>query len=154
MHFVLESVFLFLYEGTNNYWQQYSNEHGSRVGGLWAKYCLDWKDRLQKRGIEFHTICVPNKATCLPEYYPLALSRNITPALSAFQENSNEEVLTFYPQIRTDIAKDFYYRKLDTHLTEYGNLQLVSLLMSRLGLICPGELTDQVNFFQSKTLVI
>lgn len=129
----------FLYSGSNSYYEQYSDSHGWELGRRWAE--LDVQRRaFIGSNVTMQTIYVPNKASCLPDLYPLLLKQVPTPTFSRMRNLiKNDHAVIFCdalieaskPELRHDGSP---WRLVDTHWSEFGCLLTVNEILCRLGL--------------------
>jgi len=141
---------LFLYMGSNAYYKNYISNDLENNGIDWAELSIQRHCRLGVN-TKIISLFVPNKASCMPDLYPLPLNvsptyiwqnlKNILPSRSDFIfsdrlfENSNISNRT----------KNGSWRLVDSHWSEFGCLSVVNEILSRLGL---DEIKCEVELIQ------
>lgn len=125
--------FAFLFGGANAYYDGYFADGRDCAAG-WLAYCEQAERRLARMGVTFHLIVVPNKATLLPQHYPLDLGRDITDPLARLVAARPSWLMSLLDDFRADPARDAIFRRNDSHLTSYGNIVLSEAILKRLGL--------------------
>ena len=127
---------LYLYSGSNNYYSSYLEGEGdSRAGAIrWSKAIDAYCSYANDYNSRFLAIVIPNKATILSKNYPLAIPQQITPRLASLLEGRNHVILCPYAEMSTFPYADSVYRKLDSHLTEIGNLYIARKILGALGI--------------------
>lgn len=115
---------LYLYNGTNNYHDAYFEEYeiAHELANNWAGSIESYRNLLKKSSATFVFTVIPNKASMLPEHYPLGLDGLITPRLSILRDYLAEKLYCPLEDLQGSLHKASIFRKFDTHLTEYGNL--------------------------------
>ena len=128
-----ESGFLFLLNGSNNYYEAYNQciDDANYQARSWISYASTLSNYCEKIGSKFILSIVPNKATILNEYYPLPLKYGITPRL---QHICSENAA--YIHVPIDLMKSHFpeqwFRRNDTHFTYFGNINYVNSLLRSL----------------------
>lgn len=129
------SDFMFLLRGSNAYYESYNQtqSHAAAQAGEWLSY-LDRANRAcQERGASFLFYVVPNKASVLPDLYPLPLGEGITPRLAALRRSLAVPNLIPLDSFRDNPGRLALFRRNDTHLTEFGNVTSVRQIVELLG---------------------
>lgn len=120
----------FIYEGGNNYYNSYLDKSLYGIGEMWANLIEDRSRKLKLLSIPFLQLIVPNKATLMPDRYPLNLDHGITIPLRALIEaNSCKNFLSPVDEMRNSHVVDCLFRRNDSHLTLAGNSYLVDLIL-------------------------
>lgn len=138
---------LFLYSGSNNYYEQYTSSQLINKGVEWAELTAERHHRLSTN-TSVISLFVPNKASCMPDLYPLPLNntptsiwQNLKTCLSSgsefifsnnlVAESSSVNRLSYNP-----------WRLVDSHWSGFGCLATVNEVLIRLGL---KEITYEVE---------
>jgi hypothetical protein len=130
---------LYLFSGSNNYYQQYSNELSDSNGVKWAELTRDRHEQLSKN-TQVISIFIPNKASCIPDLYPLPLDIVPTKAWSDLKTclNNDSGVLFCKDLIKNSLPKNRKamnsWRLVDSHWSEFGCVQTANEILVRLGL--------------------
>ena len=130
---------LFLYSGTNNYYDQYIGLASENQGTKWAE--LD----VQRRAAMSSTtpmisLYVPNKATCLPDLYPLLLPQVPTTTFATLRAAIGMDAATIFCDALLSASSlenrftESPWRLVDSHWSEFGCLLTANELLVRLGL--------------------
>lgn len=127
---------LYLYKGSNKYYDAYSDNLAvsCRLASSWAKAIRTYHSYAATCGAKFASVVIPNKASILATCYPLSLPSSPTPLLRNLIAELGDLVICPVEQLNRMNAKYSTYRKLDTHLTEYGNLFFSDLILRSLGI--------------------
>lgn len=126
---------LFLYLGSNNYYFQYINLDLSENGVKWAELTAERHRRL--KACQILSVFIPNKATCMPDLYPLPLdvvpTKNWVDAVSCLREDTG---VCFSEQLRRaslieNRDSSSPWRLCDSHWSEFGCLATVNEILSK-----------------------
>lgn len=131
---------LFLYGGTNDHFQAYSrvNEQTSIVNGHgWANLTAQRHERLST-STQMLSLFVPNKATCLPDLYPLPLDRVPTPGLGEMRRLLKDDTGVMFCDdlIEASLPANRYdsspWKLTDSHWSDYGSLLVANSILRRI----------------------
>lgn len=127
---------LYLYKGSNNYYKAYSEEPSTAIIGAdeWLETIDSYSTWFKRRSIRFLPVIIPNKATVIPDNYPLELPSLITPRLRFIRNSSLKEIYCPINHLHSISTNRFVFRKLDTHMSEYGNIYFVLGILEALGI--------------------
>lgn len=126
---------IFLFKGSNDYALAYTDLDDDKVlAAQWISYLNEARASLDDLGIKFFFSLLPNKATLLPEDFPLRLRRKITGrAASLLDGLMPAEIEAFYSILGLP-ARYSMFRKNDSHLTDFGNTVFAETLLRGVGL--------------------
>lgn len=127
---------LFLYRGSNDYYAAYQEPARSeaRQDALaWKLYIAKWRDSIARQGRRFQAVIVPNKASVLPEYYPLPLASALTWRMRHLLELVDGDFLYPLADIGNAGLREVLFRRNDSHLSDAGNIFLSNLILRALG---------------------
>ncbi len=129
---------IFLYKGSNLYYEGYLEEDQSLLAEKWMALIARREQRLSAQGITCCHVIVPNKASVLPDSYPFKLPRKQTDILTRILRSDNNRVLCPVSDWRDGAIANSIYRRNDSHLTIAGNAYLAELVFSciDLPLVC------------------
>jgi hypothetical protein len=131
---------LFLYGGTNDHFQAYSriNEQTSIANGHgWANLTAQRHERLSA-STQMLSLFVPNKATCLPDLYPLPLDRVPTPGLGEMRRLLKDDTGVMFCDdlIEASLPANRYdsspWKLTDSHWSDYGSLLVANSILRRI----------------------
>jgi hypothetical protein len=131
---------LFLYGGTNDHFQAYSriNEQTSIANGHgWANLTAQRHERLSA-STQMLSLIVPNKATCLPDLYPLPLDRVPTPGLGEMRRLLKDDTGVMFCDdlIEASLPANRYdsspWKLTDSHWSDYGSLLVANSILRRI----------------------
>ncbi len=138
---------LYLFSGTNQYFQAYHQPFplSRSEATTWGEALINYKTICEKYEAKFLTVIIPNKASVLNNFYPKSLLNGITPRLSMLLANIEFNILCPFIEMRNNEHVTAFFRRNDSHLTEYGNLYFVKCILESLqidieDLNLPGEL--------------
>jgi SAM-dependent methyltransferase len=126
---------LYLYKGSNDYYKAYleTATAAEELSKNWEESINGFLHLFKSKSIKFAPVIVPNKASIIPEYYPLYLKEAVTPRLKLLRQNMGDVIYCPIDELRSSLFNAMAFRRLDTHMTEYGNLYFVSGILKRLG---------------------
>jgi hypothetical protein len=141
---------LFIYSGSNNYYDQYLSSHNSKKGFEWADLTAARHLRLGLNA-KIISLFVPNKASCMPDLYPLPLDnaptkiwQNLKTCLFTGSNFLFSDKL-FNVSNSLNRESNNPWRLVDSHWSEFGCLATVNETLGRLGLkeiSCEVEITE------------
>lgn len=126
---------IFLYEGTNRYYEGYSEKEkiAEAKADAWCIYFDLMRHLFQQSCLRFNFLIIPNKASVLSSFYPLKLYNDMTPRLEKVLQKQGDMLICPLKVFREQFY-DALFRKNDTHLTGYGNLRLLKIIMEAFSL--------------------
>ena len=129
----------FIYEGGNNYKGAYEDETLAPLGDQWARLIEQRQRFCDNLGIRFLQLIVPNKATLMPENFPVPLGSGITTVLERLlKAEPNAKLVCPVEKMRVSDVRDCIFRRNDSHLTVAGNALLIESLLHQLNLSIDG----------------
>ena len=129
---------LFLHQGSNRYHDQYVNRRSDALGIAWAELTEERHRRIGGSA-QMLSLFVPNKATCLPDLYPLQLDSCPTPAWRDLRSalGSRDDVLFCDSLLDASLPGNRWERNpwghVDSHWSEFGCLETVNEVLRRMG---------------------
>jgi hypothetical protein len=142
--------YLYVAGGTNHLVQQYALEPSSPFV---ARTAVEWISLISKRaqlfadlGIVYRQLIIPEKASVIPEYFPVIISPP-TPLMKAVEAEiaARSALARWYVPVRhamtTSPARLQFLRKLDSHLSPAGAGFLCSLILKHMALPTPPDTT-------------
>jgi hypothetical protein len=144
---------LFLYMGSNNYYRQYIDSDLTDNGNKWAEL-TNARHRRLSHSVSVLSLFVPNKATCMPDLYPLPL--DVVPtqawkdALMCLRDDSgvmfSEKLIHDSQRANRELQNAWRY--CDSHWSEFGCLTTANEVLAKLGL---PEILTQTKEIQTIT---
>lgn len=138
---------LFLYSGSNNYYEQYISSQLAEKGIEWAELTAERHRRLSTNATVI-SLFVPNKTSCMPDLYALPLDntpttiwQNLNTCLSSGSEFLFSDNLFNASSISNRQSYNTW-RLVDSHWSEFGCLATVNEVLIRLGL---KEITTEIE---------
>jgi alginate O-acetyltransferase complex protein AlgJ len=128
---------LFLYQGSNDYYSHYFDADQSLLADQWIRLIGGRERCLNERNIQYIHVIIPNKASVLPEMYPFALPRNQTDILDRILHSGKHRILCPLLEWRDSPVAMSVFRRNDSHLTLSGNAWLAELILSFASLAMP-----------------
>jgi SAM-dependent methyltransferase len=129
------SNFIFLLEGSNRYYEAYSQagKEAYQEALDWSRY-LDWaRTSCARANISFSFCLIPNKASVLPDLYPLPLPPGGTPRMQHLLDLQRSHIVGGPVPKECRWPRTALFRRNDTHLTALGSFYFVDALMEHLG---------------------
>lgn len=129
---------LFLHQGSNRYHDQYVNRRPDAPGIAWAELTQERHRRIGESA-QVLSLFVPNKATCLPDLYPLQLDTCPTPAWRDLRAalGFRDDVLFCESLMEASLPGNRLERNpwshVDSHWSEFGCLETVNDVLRRMG---------------------
>ena len=130
---------LFLYAGSNNYYHQYVGLASQDQGIRWAELDAQRRNTMSST-IPMFSLYVPNKATCLPDLYPLMLPQVPTPIFATLREAIGMDPATIFCDALLTASRaenrfsESPWRLVDSHWSEFGCLLTANEFLVRVGL--------------------
>ncbi|MEJ6512589.1 MAG: hypothetical protein QNL69_10500 [Acidimicrobiales bacterium] len=130
---------LFLYDGSNDHFASYSRvqEQCSIANGQgWANLTAQRHERLSSSA-QMLSLFVPNKATCLPDLYPLPLDRVPTPGWVEMRRLLKDDTGVMFCDdlIEASLPANRYdsspWQLTDSHWSDYGSLLVANSVLRR-----------------------
>lgn len=127
---------LFLFGGSNKYFDAYqlAENHAQQNAETWYAEMMSWKRLCERFDVEFVPLVIPNKASVLPDLFPLNLESSITPTLAALQNMMADQLLCPIVELHKTTKSRHVFRRNDSHLSEYGNIFFVSKVLEKFGI--------------------
>jgi len=130
---------LFIYQGTNYYYDSYLTNSYADLGIKWAELTAQ---RIKKFNLNTKMISlfVPNKASCLPDLYPLPLDNYpsaIWKKLSKCLQSASNVIFSdslLDASLLSNRELHSPWRYVDSHWTDMGCLRVANEFLTRLGL--------------------
>ena len=144
---------LFLYLGSNNYYRQYIDSDLTDNGTKWAELTNARHRRLSSSGTVL-SVFIPNKATCMPDLYPLPLDVVPTQVWNdALMCLRNDGGVMFSEKLIKDSCignreLNNSWRYCDSHWSEFGCLTTANEVLEKLGL---PKILPQIKEIQAVT---
>ena len=127
--------FFFLYKGSNHYYGAYSpSTDDVSLASQWAEAFARWREKCSELGAKFCVAIVPNKATVLPDLYPLDLANKCTCRMEKLIEMTQRDDLNVFNSFLDRPDPKSLFRRNDSHLTDWGNRLLCDFIKSDLGM--------------------
>jgi hypothetical protein len=129
---------LFIYQGSNGYHDQYINRRSDSLGIAWAELTEE-RHRWIGESAQVLSLFIPNKATCLPDLYPLPLDACPTPAWRDLRValGARDDVLFCDSLLEASLPANRRERNpwgyVDSHLSEFGCLETVNDVLRQMG---------------------
>ena len=129
----------FLYSGSNNYYEQYNSSQLSSKGVEWAELTAE-RHRRMSNNATIVSLFVPNKASCMPDLYPLSLNTSPTSIWQNLKRclSSGSEFLFSNNLVNasSDVNRLLHspWRLVDSHWSEFGCVTTVNEVLIRLGI--------------------
>ncbi len=129
---------LFIYQGSNGYHDQYINRRSDALGTAWAELTKE-RHRWIGKSAQVLSLFIPNKATCLPDLYPLPLDACPTPAWRDLRAalDSRSDVLFCDSLLDASLPGNRWERNpwglVDSHWSEFGCLETVNDVLRKMG---------------------
>ena len=128
--------FLFLAGGTNNVGALYrSGDRG--LSDRWLRLLESRAERLQKAGVDYLQVFLPEKSSALPHLFPIPIEAP-SPAYKGIREKVRQTPslkstsLFFEDLLGPAMPPEQAFRKVDSHLTSKGARTLFDALLHRL----------------------
>lgn len=127
---------LYLYKGTNNYYDAYAekNDVACALATKWGKAIDGYCELFKNTSTNFVATVIPNKASVIPEHYPLDLNKLLTPRLSILRDYLNDRLYCPLEELQASSWKSSIFRRVDTHFTEFGNLFFATGILKKFGI--------------------
>ena len=130
---------IFLYSGSNSYYDQYVGLASEDQGFKWAELDVQRRAAMPSH-VPMISLYVPNKATCLPDLYPLLLPYVPTSTFATMRRLIGMDSATVFCDALLSASKadnrfaESPWRLVDSHWSEFGCLLTANELLVRLGL--------------------
>lgn len=127
---------LFLNKGSNCYYEAYLEDQieASKIASQWSDSLGKFKELANRYNARYAAVIIPNKASILPIYYPLDIPFDATPRLRALLSIAPSPLICSISELQTAPHAPLLYRRLDTHLTEAGNLYYSRKILESFGI--------------------
>lgn len=129
----------FLFSGSNFYYDSYQTPVVPKSTSTWIEITQNRHAQLS-RATPIVSLIVPNKATCLPDLYPLLLQENPTPSFRALRKAfANDPNVVFAESLLEASSPSRRHASsvwsgLDSHWSEFGALVTLNEVLVRFGL--------------------
>lgn len=129
---------LFLVTGSNGLLDQYRpSPDADAVADRWLALFERRQDALRTRGIEYLQLVLPEKASVLSKLLPFKVEPPTSLYRALAARIASSPVKAYVPDLFDDFiahpARDYLFRRLDTHMSAAGAHYLCSLLLRRWG---------------------
>ena len=124
----------FILKGSNNYYDAYlPAASDGPLAQAWQDHVEQTRHILSAEALDFAFAVVPNKATLLPDRYPLPTGGGPTGRMALLNARLSTRDRQVFDRFMTDGRKESLFRRNDSHLTEYGNLLLADAIIGLTG---------------------
>lgn len=121
--------YCFIYEGGNKYYDSYSDSLNDTTLDSWKEFILGCQTHLL--GSNFLFLLVPNKATCIPEKFPLSLANSSSALFSELRKIQG--VVVPILDVQQEFRGDCWSR-VDSHLSIEGNFRAATSILGYFGM--------------------
>lgn len=129
----------FLFQGSNNHFDAYFDQRYVDVANEWAQLISQRHKTITSKNLGVVTLIIPNKATCVPRYYPMPLPTGGTTVWKRLKSLLRDDWGVLFPLNSlsdSGNASLAAWCRTDSHWSKSGCLVALNELLNRMGLSC------------------